>query len=79
MSDYAKEDNTFFPPELVGRPTSEVLKYLSATFQEYSDDVEVLEELTDGICTGYTYASNWLFNWAKDCEKIEEERRRSAR
>lgn len=79
MSDFAAEDDVFFPPALVGRPTSEVLKHLAEKFKEFAAETEVLEEKSDGLCTGYLYAEYWMRNWALDAEKVEEERRRKAR
>lgn len=73
MSDFAEEDDTRFPPELVGRPTSEVLKHLAEVFREYSS------EGSPHTADGYYCAGMWLQHWAEDAEKIEDERRRKAR
>lgn len=74
MSDFAVEDDAFFPAELVGRPTSEVLKYLADIFSKYAEE-------TSGTIPagGFLYAESWCRNWATDAEKVEDERRWKAR
>lgn len=48
--------------------------YLAGVFGRCAEDTEVLEEQSEGLCTGYLYAQAWLLTWASEVGKVEAER-----